>query len=146
MIRWHVQYAVHALVHHGGVLPLRSVRIVRYGFRTVAVKNRCIIKVEPGEAVAVPIFADADSTEVRHESFRVGFVIFHVGDQVDQGHYQTAIAVPADSTRHSWSYWNCDENRPPRRATQRDSALLDRNAYIVGLDRAVQLVGWHLLR
>ena len=135
MIRWHVQYAVHALVHHGGVLPLRSVRIVRYGFRTVAVKNRCIIKVEPGEAVAVPIFADADSTEVRHESFRVGFIIFHVGDQVDQGHYQTAIAVPAAHMELPWHYWICDDNKPPRRATHRDRALLDRNAYIVGLVR-----------
>ena len=35
--RWHAQYAVHALVHHGGVLLLR---IVRYGFRTVAVKKK----------------------------------------------------------------------------------------------------------
>ena len=96
---------MHALVHHRGILLFR---IVRYGFRAVAVKNRCSIKVEPGEAVAVPIFADADSTEVRHESFRVGFVIFHVGDQVDQGHYQAAIAVPSQS-----SYWICDDSKPP---------------------------------
>ena len=47
----------------------------------------------PGEVVAVPIFAEADSTVVRNEAFRVVVVIFHIGERVDSGHYQAALAV-----------------------------------------------------
>ena len=131
--RWHQQYAVHALHQHAGILVAR---IVRYSYAAVAAKNSRPISVLPGEVVAVPIFAEADSTVVRHEAFRVVVVIFHIGERVDSGHYQAALAVPDTTAADCWKYWVCDDGRSPRLATKKEQSLIECNSYLIGLVRS----------
>ena len=131
--RWHQQYAVHALHQHAGAL---IARIVRYSYAAVAAKNCRPIRVLPGEVVAVPIFAEADGTIVRYEAFRVVVVIFHIGERVDSGHYQAALAVPDRTAVDCWKYWVCDDGRSPRVATRKEQGLIECNSYLIGLVRS----------
>ena len=51
---------------------------------------------------------------------------------VTSGHYQTLLGMPADN---DWTLYVCDDNRKPRKANNKDLALVDHNAYLVGLLR-----------
>ena len=88
------------------------------------------------ELVAVPVFAEADSTVVRNEAFRVVVVIFHIGERVDSGHYQAALAVPDKTAADCWKYWVCDDGRSPKLATKKEQGLIECNSYLIGLVRS----------
>ena len=127
---WSSQYAVHAIAAHTGVI---LVRVVRFSYDGVARKNRCHIPIEPGESVAVPIFDSAEGTAIRHEAFRVAFVIFHLGLEVNSGHYQAALGVPADSGQ--WQFVVCNDNRTPKPPSRKDLKDIGTDSYLIGLVR-----------
>ena len=124
---WHGQYAVHALTQHTGCLFLQ---ICRYSSHTA--KNQQYLAVRPGTVVALPVFTEGGDACTRLEPFRVIAVVFHLGPTVTSGHYQTLLGVPADN---DWTLYVCDDNRKPRKATNKDLSLVDHNAYLVGLLR-----------
>ena len=135
---WHRQHTIHAIDTHGGVLVLQ---LNRYSFVDGAPRkvNRpvCIL---PGAIIQVPIFT-AGGIEVCFRPFRVAFVIFHLGDRVTSGHYQTALcscggpegAQRQDDGQGQWAYQLCNDRCKPRAATARDLDCIHHNAYLVGL-------------
>ena len=124
---WHNQYAVHALTQHTGCLFLQ---ICRYSSHTA--KNQQHLAVRPGAVVALPVFTEDGDACTRLEPFRVIAVVFHLGPTVTSGHYQTLLGMP---TANDWTLYVCDDNRKPRKANTKDLALVDHNAYLVGLLR-----------
>ena len=80
----------------------------------------------------MPIFESATGTAIRHEAFRVAFVIFHLGLEVNSGHYQPALSVP-DS--RSWHFVICDDNRAPKQPSRKDLRDVGANSYLIGLVR-----------
>ena len=81
----------------------------------------------------MPIFASAEGTAIRHEAFRVAFVIFHLGLEVTSGHYQAALSVP--DTTGSWQFVVCNDNRAPKPSTGKDLRDIGANSYLIGLVR-----------
>ena len=131
---WHMQYAVHALSSHSGLLLFR---LVRYSFeQDTACKNQTPVYVQPGETVAVPVFETAEGLSVRHEAFQVVFQIFHLGDRVDSGHYQCAISVPDSNMQSRQHFLICNDHKTPRKAHPRDLQIVAANSYLIGLIRS----------
>ena len=131
---WHMQYSVHALHSHSGLLLFR---LVRYSYEhNRAHKNQHPVYVKPGETVAVPVFEHAEGLSVRHEAFRVAFQIFHLGDRVDSGHYQCAISVPNSTMQSEHYYYICNDNKTPRKASPKDLQTVAANSYLIGLIRS----------
>ena len=126
--RWHTQYALHALVQHHGLL---FVQIARY---TRDAKLTDVLRVRPGDSVILPVFETAEGLGVKHETFRVTALIYHLGDRVTSGHYKSLIGVPHTTT---WEYFVCDDNKSPQPAKGRDLQQVDRNAYLIGLMRSL---------
>ena len=118
---WHAQFATHALTYHGGCLFLQ---ICRYS--AGANKNMQY-------TVAMPVFTDHGNACTRLEQFRVVAAVFHQGQQTTNGHYQ-ALLGRLEAGR--WISYVCNDNSKPRRANARDLAIVDRNAYLVGLLRS----------
>ena len=89
---WHLQYTRHAIAQHGGVVLLQ---LKRYDHVAgVSRKNSAAITVRPGAIIQMPIFCAEQGIETSAVSFAVIFVIFHIGDTPDVGHYQAALSVP----------------------------------------------------
>ena len=132
---WRQQYAVRALSHHKGLLILR---IVRFDFAdTTASKNTSPIYVTPGEAVAVPIFVGHDDLKIRFETFRVAYQLYHLGQNVESGHYRCALSVPAGPPDNpTWSYYVCDYSKAPVRAKPADLRTIAASSYLVWLIRS----------
>ena len=126
---WSQQYAPHALTLHNNVLFLQ---LERYG--ADAHKNQQLLRIRPGDQLAVPLFAEPASLATRHETFQVVTVIYHIGHTVKSGHYQTLLGHPSEDG--SWGFLVCDDNRSPRVARKTDLNLVDRNAYLIGLVRS----------
>ena len=124
---WCSQYAVHALLLHSGMIFFQVGR-----YTANADKNRAVLRIRPGDSVAVPIFAEPSGTCTRHETFRVVVKVYHLGDRVTGGHYLALLGRPKGS---GWEYVVCDDNRPPRRAKKADLDLVDSNCYLLGLVR-----------
>ena len=135
---WHRQHTIHALTSHGGAVVLQ---LNRYSFLEGAPRKVCQpVNILPGSTVQMPIFA-ARGIEVSFQPFRVAFVIFHLGDRVTSGHYQTALCVrrrpeSAQQPAHGldvWEFQICNDRCRPRVATTRDLDCIHCNAYLVGL-------------
>ena len=133
--RWHGQYAVHALHQPGGLIIFR---IVRYDFECrAAVKDLTPVYVQPGETVALPVFEGPEGLSVRHEAYQLELQFFHLGPQVDSGHYQCAISVPLGrGSPQQWQYQICDARKQPRKARPPDLRTMAQNVYLVGLVRS----------
>ena len=123
---WHQQYAKHALRFHSGLLTLQICRFVGTD------KNRQPLTIAAGECLRLPIFAEPQGTAVRWESFRVIWVIFHIGSMVDSGHYQTALSVQCPDN-HTWSFKICNDALAPKDPSHRDLQHVARDGYLVGL-------------
>ena len=121
---WCSQYAVHALLLHSGMIFFQVGR-----YTANADKNRAVLRIRPGDSVAVPIFAEPSGTCTRHETFRVVVIVYHLGDRVTSGHYLALLGRPKGS---GWECVVCDDNRSPRRAKKADLDLVD---YLLGLVR-----------
>ena len=91
------------------------------------------LPVRPGDTVAMPVFTDHGNACTRLEQFRVVAAVFHQGQQTTSGHYQ-ALLGRLEAGR--WICYICNDNSKPRRANSRDLAIVDRNAYLVGLLRS----------
>ena len=132
---WHMQYAVHALQAHRGILICR---IVRFDFSNQgAAKNLSPVFIRPGESIAVPVFEGPAGVSVQHEAFQVVFQIFHVGPHVHTGHYQCALSVPqTHGSQTRWHVQICDDNKAPRRAKPSDLQTIAHNVYLVGIVRS----------
>ena len=138
--RWSMQHSIHALTRHSGIVLLQ---LKRYYFHAgSAVKNREPVLIEPGRLVTLPVFRYDSWTEVEQQQFRVICVIFHLGDSVSSGHYQTALSycaqsvslgTAADVSCAPWEYRICDDRRRPRRAKAADNQCINHNAYLIGL-------------
>ena len=126
---WSQQYAPHALTLHNNVIFLQ---LERYG--ADASKNQQLVRIRPGDQLAVPLYAEPASLVIRHETFQVVTVIYHVGHTVKSGHYMTLLGHPSEDG--SWGFLVCDDNRSPRVARKTDLNLVDRNAYLIGLVRS----------
>ena len=116
---WCGQYAVHALLLHSGTIFFQVGR-----YTANADKNRAVLRIRPGDSVAVPIFAEPSGTCTRHETFRVVVIVYHLGDRVTSGHYLALLGRPKGS---GWEYVVCDDNRAPRRAKKADLDLVESN-------------------
>ena len=135
---WHRQHTIHALAMHGGALVLQ---LNRYTFVDGVPRKVCRpVCIPPGSFIQMPIFADS-GIEVSFQLFRVAFVLFHIGDRVTSGHYQTALcsctgpegAQQQTSDQGPWEYRICNDRCRPRVATARDLDCIHSNAYLVGL-------------
>ena len=96
-------------------------------------KDRSVLRVRPGDSMPVPVFEAADQGRaVRHETFQVVVIVYHLGDTPTSGHYLTLIGRPCQDT---WSYFVCDDNKPPRKVRSKDLRDVDHNAYLSGAMR-----------
>ena len=135
---WHVQPAVHALNQHGGLVLLQ---LKRYSYEDGrSCKNQIPITCRPGAVIGVPRFTASTGLQVRRERFRVAFVIFHIGDRTDTGHYQAALSVPSPAAvaahpeaPSAWIFQICQNRCKPKKAVARDQVLINHNGYLVGL-------------
>ena len=64
---WNQQYAPHALTLHNGA---------------DAHKNQQLLRIRPEDQLEVPLFAGSASLMIRHETFQVVTVIYHLGHTV----------------------------------------------------------------
>ena len=124
---WSSQFAVHAITQHNGLLFLQLGRYASH-----SAKNRDKLRVRPGDSVAVPIFAEHSCTSLRHETFIVVAIVYHLGETVTSGHYLALLGLP---TAAGWDYFVCDDNKAPRKARAADLDLVDSNCYLLGLMR-----------
>jgi len=121
---WHRQHAIHALRFHSGVLTLQLCRYI--GLR----KNRQSLPITAGECISLPVFSEPQGTNVRWESFRVIWVIFHLGATVTSGHYQAALCL---RTGDNWVYKICNDARSPKDPSLKETQHIARDGYLVGL-------------
>ena len=128
---------MHALSCHRGLLMLQ---LKRYAVCDGAnVKDAAPIRWTPGERLAFPFFCDSVGVRTRFEYFRVVYVICHLGEHVNTGHYQAVVCVPkaegkgAEAAPLTWSNFVLNDNSKPRRATSADSTMLTSNCYLIGL-------------
>ena len=71
---WHAQPALHALCMHTGLVLLQ---LKRYSYQDgCSCKNQVSILCRPGAVIRVPHFTASAGIQVRHDKFRVAFVIF----------------------------------------------------------------------
>ena len=98
-----MQHAAHALLGHKELIWLQLERYTHGA-------NKCdaLVRVRPGDSVAVPFFTET----LRHESFTVAALVYHLGETALSGHYMTLIGKPNGA---NWEYYVCDDNRQPRR-------------------------------
>ena len=122
---WSSQFAVHAITQHNGLLFLQLGRYASH-----SAKNRDKLRVRPGDSVAVPIFAEHSCTSLRHETFIVVAMVYHLGETGTSGHYLALLGLP---TAAGWDYFVCDDNKAPRKARAADLDLVDSNCYLLGL-------------
>ncbi|CAE7234018.1 unnamed protein product [Symbiodinium sp. CCMP2456] len=121
---WHRQHAIHALRFHSGVLTLQLCRYI--GLR----KNRQSLPITAGERISLPVFSEPQGTDVRWESFRVIWVIFHLGATVTSGHYQAALCLQAGG---NWVYKICNDAKSPKDPNLKETQHIARDGYLVGL-------------
>ena len=124
---WHRQYAWYALTAHSRLLFLQIGR-----YPDGLSKNRQMLRVRPGDSVAVPVFAADGGLDTRHESFQIAAIVYHLGDSPTSGHYITLVGCPNEGR---WDYFVCDDNKSPRKARPRDLNDVDHNAYLLGVMR-----------
>ena len=131
---WSSQSAVHALESHSGLVILQ---LKRYSSpEGVPAKNSAPVLVQPGEALAVPVFAVQDSLDLLSRQFRVAFVIYHHGVSPHGGHYQAALSMSSTSDlTGEWQFYICDDGIVPKRAASADLKDILHNAYLIGLVR-----------
>ena len=131
---WSCQPAIHAIESHSGLVILQ---LKRYSNpEGVPTKNSAPVFVQPGEPLAVPVFASPDSLELLHRQFRVAFVIYHHGVSPHGGHYQAALSMPLNSNLDGeWQFYICDDGIVPKRAASADLHDILHNAYLIGLVR-----------
>ena len=135
---WHAQPALHALHMHTGLVPLQ---LKRYSYEDgSSCKNQTSILCRPGAVIRVPCFAASTGLQIRHDRFRIAFVIFHVGERTHSGHYQAALSCPTavvPTAGHAgpteWIFQICQDRCKPKPATTRDQTLIRHNGYLVGL-------------
>ena len=98
---WRNQHATHAVT---GACQVACLQICRY--RADSAKNQEPIHIPPGLRVSLPHFCDPGmGTEVQSVDYRVGFLIFHIGETVHSGHYQAVLSVPdALTDPPTWTY------------------------------------------
>ena len=125
--RWHMQHAVHALLEHRGLIWLQLEH-----YADGVGKCTTALRVRPGDQLVVPFFTEPAGLGLRHESFIVAAIVYHLGDPAVSGHYLTLIGKP---NAERWEYFVCDDNRLPRKARGPDLRQVDHNAYLVGLVR-----------
>ncbi|CAE7805440.1 unnamed protein product [Symbiodinium sp. CCMP2592] len=80
------QHAPQALHAHSVVVFLMLCRYDESGAKCTRQ-----VRVRPGDTLALPIFSEPTGLDVRHESFTVVVVVFHLGQRVTEGHYLTLI-------------------------------------------------------
>ncbi|CAE7712927.1 unnamed protein product [Symbiodinium sp. CCMP2592] len=140
--RWHTQHTVHALHGDQGLVILQ---LNRYdNVAGLSLKDDSLVTVEPGAVILIPAFVAAEGIEVEMRRYVIAFVIFHVGENVDCGHYQAALCIPTHSHLTAsaaaadthWEYRVCDDRRKPRQARQADLHCIHHNTYLVGLLRS----------
>ena len=124
---WSSQFAVHAIAQHHGLIFLQLGRYANHH-----AKIRDTLRVRPGDSVAVPIFAEHSCTSLRHETFTVVALVYHLGETVTSGHYLALLGLPRAT---GWDYLVCDDNKTPRKARAVDLDLVDSNCYLLGLMR-----------
>ena len=124
---WSSQFAVHAIAQHHGLIFLQLGRYANHH-----AKIRDTLRVRPGDSVAVPIFAEHSCTSLRHETFTVVALVYHLGETVTSGHYLALLGLPRAT---GWDYLVCDDNKAPRKARAVDLDLVDSNCYLLGLMR-----------
>ncbi|CAE7824138.1 unnamed protein product, partial [Symbiodinium necroappetens] len=122
---WHRQHALHAIAQHKGVIWLQ---LERYAHN--AHKCTTTLRVRPGDRVAVPLFSEAAGLEVRHETFTVVVLVYHIGDSVCSGHYRSLIGVPQDD---QWGFYICDDGKVPRQARPKQEGRAQEAAILQAL-------------
>ena len=133
--QWTHQAAVHALVHHSGIVMLQ---IKRYGFEPDSgpTKNLTPLHLQPGEVIVLPQFASQEGLELQLLRFRVGYVIYHLGHTTDTGHYQVALCEKrGHAATAPWQFAICNDGCVPRRAAPSDLCNIAANCYLIGLIR-----------
>ena len=66
-------------------------------------------------------------------------ISFVTWEHTHTGHFQTVVCVPkaegqgGEESSTSWGNFVLNDNSKPRRATARDTAMLERNCYLIGL-------------
>ena len=129
--RWRLQHTIHGLWNPKGVVMLQLKRYVYRGTR--AIKLQQCLPIEPCMLTQMPLFSDAQGLQLVRRSFRVVFVVHHIGAWVDQGHYQTALSrllepsQPDSSAAAVWEFHICNDGCKPRRARDRDYQLINTN-------------------
>ncbi|CAE7793397.1 unnamed protein product [Symbiodinium sp. CCMP2592] len=134
--RWSGQAAVHAIADHSGVL---LIQLMRYAVGDAQpAKDSRHVHIAPGQSVALPIFQDSEGTTVVCQTFVIAFVVYHHGNTVHSGHYQTALCVPhLEGSGTQWKFIICNDNVHPREVNAGDIQDIARNAYLVGLLRTL---------
>ena len=140
---WATQHAVRGLYLPTGVLVLQLKRYERVaeGLRKCTSPVTC----RPGERIGFPVFLGPTGLDTRTETYRLISCVFHTGHQLDSGHYQAVLCVPAvTKTAVSsspkpctplWSYRICDDNRKPRQTRPKEVEHISENVYLLGFLR-----------
>ena len=101
-------------------------------------KDTAPLRIEPGESLILPIFAEASDTVLIHQQFRVAYVIYHHGVTPHSGHYQVALcSTRGGSAVTAWHFYICNDNCVPRLAQPADLRDIHHNGYLIGLVRDV---------
>ena len=66
----------------------------------------------PGDHITLPIFEREGTTHASEDTFRLSWVIYHLGETTTSGHYQVALSVP-NALTHTWELHICDDDRVP---------------------------------
>ena len=106
---WTHQHAVFALLSHSGIV-LVQLRRFKHDVGGIT-KGTAPLRIEPGESLILPIFAEASDTVLIHQQFRVAYVIYHHGVTPHSGHYQVAFcSARGGSAVTAWHFYICNDN------------------------------------
>ena len=133
---WTHQHAVYALLNHSGIVVVQLNRFKR-DVGGIS-KDTAPLRIEPGESLILPIFAEASDTVLIHQQFRVAYVIYHHGVTPHSGHYQAALcSARGGSAVTAWHFYICNDNCAPRLAQPADLRDIHHNGYLIGLVRDI---------
>ena len=117
IVRWRGQpAAVHAALM---LPPLLPVQVGRFD----SVGAKLDFRVRHSRHVYVPHFADAGIRTIS-KRYETAAVIYHLGPNVNQGHYRTILCVDGSMCYHT------DDNQPATDFPEEDLELVERGAYI----------------
>ena len=111
--QWHLQAAVHALVHPPNILCIQLQRFTGeegHLTRNVRPLQDC------HHIVHMPIFESQDSTVVTPARYEVTAVQLHFGQSPDTGHYRTILR--GQKKFGNLQTWITDDNTPAQSAAE----------------------------